>query len=199
MTKRQRAYHHGDLRQQCLAHGLELLSSGGPEAVSLREVARVCRVSPRAPYQHFADKTAFLAALAEVGFEKFGAALQQAAKKGGAPHARLMAAASAYLKFAAEHPQLMRLMFGNDFSRRRERFPALDAAALATFGMLQGELARVSPRAPARSHRLAAASAWAMVHGLSELARSGQLEHVLPNASERRALLGGAVGLFTRR
>src|SRR5262245_30339747 len=72
------AYHHGDLRHACVAAGLALLSKHGKEAVSLREVARRCRVSPRAPYQHFADKTEFLAAVAEEGFKEFGAALAQA-------------------------------------------------------------------------------------------------------------------------
>src|SRR5688500_224521 len=71
-------YHHGALRQACITEGLALLVEAGKDAVSLREVARRCRVSPRAPYVHFPDKTAFLAAIAEVGFLQFGEGLAAA-------------------------------------------------------------------------------------------------------------------------
>ncbi len=192
-------YHHGDLRQACIEHGLALLVAEGKDAVSLREVARRCRVSPRAPYRHFKDKTAFLAAIAETGFGEFGAGLAAARRRyrNRPAQARLLGLARAYLDFALRRPALMQLMFGEDFPQRRRRFPALDHAALATFAILQEEMALVAPAAGARAHRLHAATAWALVHGLAELLRHGQLAHVLPRPGERRALTPWAVALFT--
>src|SRR5882724_11085400 len=95
------SYHHGDLRQACINQGLALLISDGKDAVSLREIGRRCRVSPRAPYRHFKDKTAFLAVLAETGFAQFGAALANVQQKlEGCPAAtRLLALARAYIAF----------------------------------------------------------------------------------------------------
>ena len=60
--------HHGDLRAGLLRAALELLHEGGVEALTLRAVARRAGVSPGAPYHHFADKDALLAAVAEDGF-----------------------------------------------------------------------------------------------------------------------------------
>jgi AcrR family transcriptional regulator len=193
VTRRQPrpAYHHGDLRQACLSAGLALLHRRGKGAVSLREVARRCRVSPRAPYQHFADKTAFLAALAEEGFKQFGAALDQAQRG-------LVGLARAYLDFATRRPALMLLMFGSDFQDRARRNPALHQAALATFDQLQRQVARLHPGAGARTHRLLAVNAWALVHGLSELMRHGQLANVLRAGDDEDAVVEAAVALFAR-
>ncbi|MBX3260521.1 MAG: TetR/AcrR family transcriptional regulator [Labilithrix sp.] len=183
------AYHHGDLRQACIAAGLALLSKQGKDAVSLREVARKCRVSPRAPYQHFADKTEFFAALAEEGFKEFGAALAQA--KDG-----LVGLARAYLDFATRRPALMQLMFGDDFEERATRNPALHQAALATFQQLEEQVARLHEGAGGLPCRLLAVNAWALVHGLSELLRHGQLAHVLGDDANVSTVLEVAVQLF---
>lgn len=193
MSRRQSkaTYHHGDLREACIAAGLELLAESGKDAISFREVARRCHVSPRAPYQHFADKTDFLAALAEKGFEEFGADLRRA--KGG-----LAGLARAYLAFAARRPALMQLMFGSDFEDRASRNPALDRAALATFDELERQIGLVRPRAHARTRRLLAANAWALVHGMAELLRHGQLAHVL-GKNDAEAALDVAVTLFAAR
>lgn len=194
------AYHHGGLRQACIEQGLELLLADGKEAVSLREIARRCRVSPRAPYQHFEDKTALLAAIAEAGFAEFGAALTDVQRKckGRRAEARLLALAKAYIDFALSRPALMGLMFGDDFTDRARRFPGLDGAALATFGLLEQELAGLAPAAGARAHRLGAATAWALVHGLAELMRKGQFAHVLTRQADVRALIPFAAALFSR-
>ncbi len=61
------AYHHGDLRRSLIAAAQELLRSGGAEAVTLREAARLAGVSHNAPYRHFASRDALLAALAAEG------------------------------------------------------------------------------------------------------------------------------------
>ncbi|AKU95510.1 Transcriptional regulator, TetR family [Labilithrix luteola] len=171
--------------------GLELLSEQGKEAVSLREIARKCRVSPRAPYQHFADKTDFLAALAEEGFKEFGAAMARA-------EGDFSGLAQAYLDFAVRKPALMQLMFGDDFEDRAKRNPTLHDAALATFGQLEEQIARLHPDRDERSHRLLAVNAWALIHGLSELLRHGQLAHVLPGESSTKAVVDSAVELFSR-
>ncbi len=44
------------------------LAAGGPLAVTLRGAARRAEVSQTAPYRHFPDKQALLAAIAEQGF-----------------------------------------------------------------------------------------------------------------------------------
>ncbi len=68
-------YHHGALRQALVAAALEILEQEGLGALGLRAVARRVGVSQTAPYRHFADKAALLAATARAGFEALDAAL----------------------------------------------------------------------------------------------------------------------------
>src|SRR5215212_4914161 len=78
-TKR---YHHGDLRNALIRAGQELLAQEGIAGLDMRKVARAAGVSHAAPYRHFADKQALLAAIAEDGFyqlaEGMDAAIGQA-------------------------------------------------------------------------------------------------------------------------
>src|SRR5919107_731159 len=75
---RRKTYHHGDLRQALLDAALELLRAEGAAALTLRAVARAAGVSQAAPYRHFADRGALVAAVAEEGFERLGAAMMGA-------------------------------------------------------------------------------------------------------------------------
>jgi AcrR family transcriptional regulator len=108
------AYHHGDLRAALLrAAGAEIERSGY-ENLSLRELAESLGVSRAAPYRHFADRRALLAALASEGFDDLTAIHRKAIAAHKTPHARLTTAGRGYLAFAAERPQLFRLMFVSD-------------------------------------------------------------------------------------
>src|ERR671929_1278117 len=127
-----RGYHHGALKTALLDAGEALLDEGGAGAVSLREAARRAGVSATAPYRHFADKEALLAALATRGFEQFGAAFEDAARDESDP---LAAMGLAYVRFALARPGRFRLMFGPGISDR-SRFPELQAAAARAFGRL---------------------------------------------------------------
>ena len=53
-------YHHGDLRQALMDSADAILEREGPNALSLRAVAREAGVSPAAPYHHFKDKDELL-------------------------------------------------------------------------------------------------------------------------------------------
>src|SRR6185436_10216828 len=66
--KRADAYQHGDLRHALIQAGLKLLGEGGLPALSLRAAAQLAGVSHAAPYRHFKDKDALVAAIAEEGF-----------------------------------------------------------------------------------------------------------------------------------
>ena len=58
----------GSLRDTLVDAAVALIARKGPQGFSLREVARRARVSEAAPYWHFADREALLAAVAERGF-----------------------------------------------------------------------------------------------------------------------------------
>jgi len=107
-------YHHGDLRAALVRAAAAEIERSGYENLSLRELAESLGVSRAAPYRHFTDRRALLAAVAADGFERLTAAYRKATSSGKTPRARLAAAGRGYLKFAAERPQTFRLMFVSD-------------------------------------------------------------------------------------
>ena len=149
-----------------------LLGQTGADALSLRAVARAAGVSAMAPYRHYPDKEALLAAVAERGFAALRAALQaadRAAEQAGPPGDALVAQAVAYVGFALANPALFRLMFGPP---RAGAHPGLRDAGDAAFGVLADRVA--SAAAPAQRGALTL-GCWALVHGLACLHLDGQL------------------------
>ncbi|WP_179474789.1 TetR/AcrR family transcriptional regulator [Mycolicibacterium vinylchloridicum] len=59
-------------RRALLDDAAELLDSGGPAAVTLREVGARAGVSRGAPYRHFADKESLLTAVAAESWQRIG-------------------------------------------------------------------------------------------------------------------------------
>jgi AcrR family transcriptional regulator len=109
------SYHHGDLRRALLDTALRLIAEEGSSSFTLREVARRAGVSHAAPYRHFANKTALLAAVAEEGFRTLRTRLLEAGTRLPAePLARLQTLGVEYVRFAVEHPSHFRVMFGPD-------------------------------------------------------------------------------------
>ena len=63
MAAEAKPYHHGDLRRALMDSADAILEREGPNALSLRAVAREAGVSPAAPYHHFKDKDELLSAI----------------------------------------------------------------------------------------------------------------------------------------
>ena len=70
-TPRPTSYHHGNLRKALIDAAVQLVEEGGPEKVSVREVAKRAGVSPGAPFRHFSNKTALMTAVAEQAMSRF--------------------------------------------------------------------------------------------------------------------------------
>ena len=153
-------YHHGDLPAALLLQAGKILEKEGVEALSVRALTRRAGVSHAALYRHFRDHESLLAALAAEGFAMLGRAQQDAAASGG-----LRAMGEAYVRFALQHPQRFRLMFGGRL--KIARHAALREVALKAFEGLSGALAARVGDAPGA--RDASVAAWALVHGLAQL------------------------------
>jgi len=111
-------YHHGDLANALVKAALKLVEQGGAEAVSLRDLTQSLGVSRAAPYRHFEDRDALLAAVAARGFEDLNAEYETALAAPGDGQAILYATARAFFGFAARRPGLYRLMFQSDLLNR---------------------------------------------------------------------------------
>ncbi|MEI9965744.1 MAG: TetR/AcrR family transcriptional regulator [Caulobacteraceae bacterium] len=163
-----KAYHHGDLRQALIRAAKAEVERAGPESVSLSALAKALGVSQPAPYRHFADREALLAAVATEGFQAFAAAIRAAEAEESARPA-LSRMARAYVAFGREHPGLYRLMFASVVVPNAPRGGELDTAAGESFAIL---LQAVPPAPDAGARMRRALKIWAGLHGvvmLSEL------------------------------
>ena len=166
-------YHHGDLRAALLREASRVLAAGGPEALSLRELARALGVSHNAPYKHFENRDALLAALATEGFHELSAEAQKAAAK-AEPSEVMLARALAYIRFALRRPAVFKLMFSRDVSGRAHAELA-EAARSGFFALRQALTGGGTDRAANDT----ALAAWAFVHGIAHLLIDGQIPEVL--------------------
>jgi AcrR family transcriptional regulator len=99
-------------RRALLDDAAALLDSGGPAAVTLREVGARAGVSRGAPYRHFADKESLLTAVAAEGWERIGDRMHALRTDSRlAPVDRLRAALLVVITVSSEQPYLYQLMF----------------------------------------------------------------------------------------
>ena len=119
--KTKAGYHHGDLRRQLVFASRRLIDRHGVDAFRLADAAKLAGVSAAAPYRHFADRLALLAAVADDGFER----LELVASDAVADHEAgsvdaVCALGLAYIDFARANPNVFRLMFGPEEQAGRE-------------------------------------------------------------------------------
>jgi AcrR family transcriptional regulator len=181
--RRPRSYHHGDLKAALVESAVEILRKEGLEALTLRAVARKAGVTQAAPYRHFADRRALMAAVAEVGFQRLQQAML-AAMQGAQGRLGLKGVALGYIRFALENEAEYRLMFGpevavtDDFASLRDTGRSVLGFVATGIGQLQ-KAGLVGPGDP----NLMAAATWATLHGLALLVLDKQTAGVAPDTN----------------
>ena len=177
-------YHHGDLRNTLVQLGTEMLAESGEAGLSLRKLAQRAGVSHNAPYQHFADKNALLAAIAEEGFRMLGTTIAEVQSDPtlNDTETRLVAAGRAYVNFATQHPSHLQVMFGPLSS---SNYPSLAEASLTTFAQLTTLVTEFQARQTATPNTPtpedAALMVWVVVHGLSTILIAEKIPGALGN------------------
>jgi AcrR family transcriptional regulator len=176
-----RAYHHGDLKAALVEAATELLRAEGLEGLTLRAVARKAGVSQAAPYRHFADRRAMMAAVAERGFQRLQQAMLQAMQSGQGRQG-LKGVATSYVAFALENPTEYRLMFGSELAVTDD-LPSLRETSRAVLGFVAEGISQLQAAGMvgAGDPQLMAAATWSMLHGLAILVLDGQTAGVAPD------------------
>lgn len=186
------AYHHGQLRRALLDAALDLVKESGPRGLTLRGVARRAGVSPSAPYRHFADKEALLAAVAAEGFAALALKLDEVSEELEDPLERVLLLGTSYVRFATQNSARYRVMFGQEIPDRSEH-PELDEVARRVFGHLESAVADAHREGSiAGDERSVTLLAWSLVHGLSSLILDGQAG--VPGDEASVAVLGERLG-----
>lgn len=170
-------YHHGDLRATLLREAGVLLREHGVEGLSLRRLAERAGVSRTAPYHHFPDKNALLCALAEQGFGRLDALMDEVTLDPADPEPGLRRFVRAYLRFASDDPEQYELMFGRTLWKAGQPGAVLKVVAYRCFRRYVERLQPlVGGPVGADPLRVAQAS-WATLHGLCRLLLDGIYLH----------------------
>ncbi len=167
----------GDPRRLLLDASLALIAEGGVGSLSLREVARRAGVTHGAPYHHFTDRGAILAAIAQEGFGLLEATMRAAIA--AASHdeiARFEACGRGYVAFAAEHTAHFRVMFRPELTDAASH-PEVDRAASGAFHVLVERVAACQAAGIARDldPLPLVLTGWSTAHGLAALCIDGPL------------------------
>ena len=96
--------------KKIMTAGRRLLNSEGPDAVTMRRIAKAVGITPMAIYRHYPDREALLNALADEGFRELAAWLARS-RSSGTVEERLMRLADIFLEHALDNPRLFELMF----------------------------------------------------------------------------------------
>jgi AcrR family transcriptional regulator len=194
-------YFHGDLRRALLDAGLAAARAGGPEAVSLRELAREIGVAPSAVYRHFAGLDRLLSALALRALSMVADAMEEeiaqvptedASPAGTVAWAEgtIGAVGLGYVRWAWQEPGLFRLAF----RAHRDLDAAHHEDARGTCGRTPYEQLERALDALEQVGGLSSGSrpgaealAWSAVHGFASLTVDGPLRSLDPSTRERLA------------
>lgn len=187
LTMERETYHHGDLKEALIEAGIKILKEEGINALTLRSAARAAGVSHSAPYAHFKDKQALLAAISTRGFHRlFGELIQAGHKFADDPRALLLETGWAYVEFARSEPAFFKLMFSGILENEHS-YPDFMKAVQLTFNKLvevveTGQNANILPAGKSDETAIAI---WSLVHGFISLYQ----EHQLPGQVLQRHLL----------
>ena len=108
------SHHHGQLKAALIAAGIELLDSGGVEAVTIRAVARAVGVSHAAPVNHFPDRRALLTAIAAECLGELKQTIALDWQQMPTARERIYAVTDAFHGYGLASPNRYRLMWRQD-------------------------------------------------------------------------------------
>ena len=171
------------LRRQVLDAAVAIAATSGPDAISMREVARLAGVSHQAPYHHFGDRAGIFAAISEEGFRMLAESIEASTSLGTA------AMCEAYVHFALAHKGHFRVMMRNDLCSL-EDYPSALVQADRAFNALRNEVVIIvggdTHEDEANAHT---AYMWSVAHGLATLLLDGPLLKKLGSVADVNDLI----------
>ncbi len=163
----EKSYHHGNLREALLEAASRVVDSEGPEAVSMRALARELGVSSAAPFRHFADKGALLDGVADRAGAELDLKLDEVAAECADALTQFRAMTVAYVRYAAEHPTLFDLIHGRANPSGRFLGRVNDERRLKLIALIiEGQNAGLIPEA---DPELIVLTSEALTHGLARM------------------------------
>ena len=167
------SYHHGNLKNELIEAGKEMIHQNGLKSFSLRKVAEKCNVSYAAPKNHFKDKNELIKAIQDDIADDFTNYLKKIYEDNKEDESILIKLGEGYVKFFIENPHYYSLFFQEtaipDTVQMKD-----DGSITSNFKpfTLYMEIATnflSNHSIPAEEINECILSMWSMVHGLSSI------------------------------
>ena len=184
-------YHHGDLKNALIKAGVEILEEEGIGGLSLRKVAKQAGVSHAAPYSHFADKQALIAAISTEGFKQLYVQIESVHETYREdPETLLIETAWTYVQFALNAPDRFKLMFSSVLEKEKEYAEFVEISQ-ENFSQLVKIVEKCQQAGILKSGAsdVVAVSVWSTVHGFTSLLLEGQISHTVLEKASLKDLL----------
>jgi len=190
---------HLDTREEILSAARELLLEVGPEALSLRQVARRADFSPAALYNYFSSRDEIVASLFAESFEKLDSYLRRVPID--LPlKTRVVELGMAYLDFGRDNPVDLRCVLAatSQEGLASSSAMALGQSALRLIGDTFREGMQQGLFAPDQSLSVPelAYGVWALVHGLVSISSIDLTEVADELSADPRRVLETFVSLL---
>ncbi|HSD84126.1 MAG TPA: TetR/AcrR family transcriptional regulator [Anaerolineae bacterium] len=188
---KKKTYHHGDLKNALIEAGADILSKDGVSGLSLRKVALKAGVSHTAPYAHFADKQALIAAISTEGYRRLYEAMAATVQRyQDDPARQLVEGAWVYVQFALTDTDHFKITLSGAVEKEKD-YPAFVEMAQHSFVLLVKivetcQAAKILKRGPAD---LMAVSVWSLIHGFVSLILEDQISHTVLDRFSLREML----------
>jgi AcrR family transcriptional regulator len=181
------SYHRGNVREDLIKLGREILESEGLSAITLRRLTREIGVNPTNFYNHFPNMDYLFAAIKVEGHRELLELDRKAVEKSTNKQDAVRALCHEYVFFAIRHPNLYRLMFDDyhDFEKHQELKEESDKTMAFVVETLYGMdiFDGTDPLSFYQTHPLAI-TCWSLFHGLSHILIERQVRIKLKSRSE---------------
>ena len=170
MEKSKKSYHHGNLREELIEKGIELINEVGEEKLSLRKVAKMCGVSNAAPYTYFKKKSDLLYAMSDYIWGILAAELDRTRKKYENQEDLLVKLGKTYVMFFCENHKYYHFMISRKNMKINlfSKFSKIENNNEKAFSILKSEAIKILEKmgVPNQAMQDKIIAMWALVQGL---------------------------------
>ena len=170
MEKIKKSYHHGNLREELIEKGIEVINEEGEEKLSLRKVAKMCGVSNAAPYTYFKKKSDLLYAMSDYIWGILAVELDRTRKKYENQEDLLVKLGKTYVMFFCENHRYYHFMISRKNMKIDlfSKFSEIENNNEKAFSILKIEAIKILEKmgVPNQAMQDKIIAMWALVQGL---------------------------------
>ena len=181
MEKSKKSYHHGNLREELIEKGIEMINEAGEEKISLRKVAKMCGVSNAAPYTYFKKKSDLLYAMSDYIWGILTVKLDRTRQKYENQEDLLVKLGKTYVMFFCENHRYYHFMISRKNMKIDlfSKFSEIENNNEKAFSILKIEAMKILEKmgVPNQAMQDKIIAMWALVQGLTTIMITNDIKY----------------------